>query len=147
MPIVKSTFVANSVFRETPVSAAPAGLQREQLLEALLPSRSSPVNELDYSSDGSDIELCAQEVIECTAICRAIISSSITRHFPASCHNALHSDARSLVRLLIYAPLFLHHIATAQPQSLLGGLVSIVCEDFQELRALFLHHQSAEVSS
>jgi hypothetical protein len=79
--------------------------------------------------------------------CQAITSSTISRQFPASSHNAIHNDARSLVRLLIYAPMFLHHIATAQPQSLLGGLVSIVCENFQELRALFLLHQSAALSA
>ena len=147
VPIEKSTFVASSVFRDLPVPSAQIDLQQTQVLEAIPPGRCSPVNKLDYSSDDSDIELSAQELAECAAICQAITSSTISRQFPASCHSALHSDARSLVRLLIHAPIFQNHIATAQPQSLLGGLISIICEDLHELRALFLHHRSAALST
>jgi hypothetical protein len=111
------------------------------------PRRYSPVNDLDYSSDDDDIEVSAQEFAECAAVCQAITSPTISRQFSASCHKAIHSDARSLVRMLIHAPMFQNHIATAQPQYLLGGLISIIREDFQGLRALFLHYQSVALST
>ena len=147
MTIEKSTFVASSVFRDVPVPSAQIKLQQPHMPEVMPPGRYSPVNDLDYSSDDSGIEFSAQEFAECAAVCQAITSSKISRQFPASCHSALHSDARSLVRLLIHAPIYQNHIATAQPQSLLDGIISIVCEDFHELRALFLHHRSAALST
>ena len=127
VPIEKSTFVASSVFRDLPVPSAQIDLQQTQILEVMPPGRYSPVNELDYSSDDSDIEFSAQELAECAAVCQAITSSTISRQFPASCHSALHSDARSLVRLLIHAPIYQNHIATAQPQSLLGAWFNLNC--------------------
>jgi hypothetical protein len=81
--IEKSTFVASSVFRDLPVPSALIKLQQTHMLKVMPPGRYSPVNELDYSSDDSDIEISAQELAECAAVCQAITYSTISRQFPA----------------------------------------------------------------